>query len=87
MWQERYGPNRVGPFGTMQLLADMIKLLAKEDWIPPFADKPVFVIAPAVVIIATLLSFAVIPFGPGIVIADLHIGLLFFPRHVLHVGV
>lgn len=78
LWQERYGPNRVGPFGTMQLLADMIKLLAKEDWIPPFADKPVFVIAPAVVIIATLLSFAVIPFGPGIVIADLHIGLLFF---------
>ncbi|MCB0257766.1 MAG: NADH-quinone oxidoreductase subunit H, partial [Anaerolineae bacterium] len=36
LWQDRYGPNRVGPFGLMQVLADMIKIFTKEDWIPPF---------------------------------------------------
>jgi NADH-quinone oxidoreductase subunit H len=76
--QERYGPNRVGPFGIFQLVADMIKIFAKEDWIPPLADKAVFVIAPCVVMIATLASFAVVPFAPGMSIADINIGLLFF---------
>ena len=42
LWQDRYGPNRVGPFGTLQLVADMIKIFFKEDWIPPFADRPLF---------------------------------------------
>ena len=78
LWQERYGPNRVGPFGILQSLADMIKIFTKEDWIPPFAEKPVFVIAPTVVIITSLMSFAVVPFGPGAIVADLNIALLFF---------
>jgi NADH-quinone oxidoreductase subunit H len=78
LWQERYGPNRVGPFGLLQVLADMIKILAKEDWIPPFADKPVFVIAPALIVVTVLLSFAVMPFAPGLAVVDLNIGLLFF---------
>ena len=78
LWQERYGPNRVGPFGLLQVAADMIKVLAKEDWIPPFADKAVFVIAPAVIVIAVVLSFAVIPWAPGIEVVDLNIGILFF---------
>ncbi|HMA54964.1 MAG TPA: NADH-quinone oxidoreductase subunit NuoH [Acidobacteriota bacterium] len=77
-WQERYGPNRVGPFGLFQVLADMIKLFLKEDWVPPFADRPVFVLAPAIIIAAVLMAFAVIPFAPGLFVADLNIGLLFF---------
>jgi NADH-quinone oxidoreductase subunit H len=78
VWQDRYGPNRVGPFGILQTAADTIKLLTKEDWIPPFADKPVFVIAPAVIMVTVLMAFAVVPFAPAVHVADLDIGLLFF---------
>lgn len=78
LWQDRYGPNRVGPFGLTQVLADTIKILFKEDWIPQFSDKYVFVIAPAIIMITVLMSFAVIPFAPDIVIIDFNIGLLFF---------
>ena len=78
LWQDRYGPNRVGPFGLLQPVADTIKILTKEDWIPPFADKPVFVLAPAVIMVTVLMSFAVIPFAPGVWVADMNVGLLFF---------
>ena len=78
LWQDRYGPNRAGPFGLLIIAADSLKLFFKQDWIPPFADKPVFVLAPAIVVVSVLLSFVVIPFAPGIIVADLNIGLLFF---------
>ncbi|HEX6998352.1 MAG TPA: NADH-quinone oxidoreductase subunit NuoH [Gammaproteobacteria bacterium] len=77
-WQDRYGPNRAGPFGILQAVADVVKILLKEDWIPPLADKPVFVIAPAIVAVTMLLAFAVVPFAPGLAVAKLNVGLLFF---------
>lgn len=78
LWQDRYGPNRVGPFGVLQSVADMIKIFTKEDWVPPFADKPVFMIAPAIVMVTALMSFTIIPFAPGLSVVDLNVGLLFF---------
>jgi NADH-quinone oxidoreductase subunit H len=77
-WQERYGPNRLGPLGLLQVLADMIKLFFKEDWVPPFADKAIFAAAPGIIVSTVMLAFAVIPFSPRILVADLNIGLLFF---------
>jgi NADH-quinone oxidoreductase subunit H len=78
LWQDRYGPNRVGPFGIFQVVADMVKIFSKEDWIPPFADRAVFVIAPGIIMVTVLMSFAVVPIAPGIGVIDLNIGLLFF---------
>ncbi len=78
LWSDRYGPNRTGPFGILQVLADMIKMFFKEDWIPSFVDKKVFIIAPTFVMMAVLMSFAVVPFTPLINVVDLNIGLLFF---------
>ncbi len=78
LWQDRLGPNRAGPLGVLIVLADTLKLFFKEDWIPPFADKWVFILAPAIVVASVLMSFVIIPFAPGIVVADLNIGVIFF---------
>jgi NADH-quinone oxidoreductase subunit H len=76
--QDRYGPNRVGPFGLGQVIVDALKMFFKEDWIPPFADKAVFIIAPALAMLTTLLSFAVVPVAPDLVVFDSSVGLLIF---------
>ena len=78
LWQDRYGPKRVGPFGLLQVVADMIKILMKEDWVPPFADKAVLVLAPQIIAVVALLAFAVVPIAPGIGVVNMNIGLLFF---------
>jgi NADH-quinone oxidoreductase subunit H len=78
IWQDRLGPNRVGPLGILQSMADLLKILGKEDWIPPFSDKVVFVLAPVIAAMTVLMSFAVVPFTEDIGVSDLNIGLLFF---------
>ena len=78
LFQDRLGPNRAGPLGILIVLADTLKLFFKEDWIPPFADKWVFIMAPAIVVASVLLSFVIVPFAPNIIVADLNVGLLFF---------
>lgn len=78
IWQDRLGPNRVGPLGLLQVVADMIKIFFKEDWIPPFADKAVFVLAPTIIMITMLTAFAIVPFAPGVGIIDFNFGLLYF---------
>ncbi len=78
MWQDRYGPNRVGPFGVAQIVADAIKLLMKEDWVAPFSSRALFILAPLVIVVTTMLAFAVVPIAPGIGVVDMNIGLLFF---------
>jgi len=77
-WQDRYGPNRVGPFGMFQIAADMIKMFFKEDWTPPFADRFIFILAPMIAFSAMLMAFAIIPITPSWGVADLNIGILFF---------
>lgn len=77
-WQDRLGPNRLGPFGSLQIVADIIKLLTKDDWVPPFSDRVVFTLAPTAIVAGMLMGFAVVPFGPGLHIIDLNVGVLFF---------
>ena len=84
--QGRLGPNRVGPKGLLQPIADGIKFLMKEDIIPAGVDKPVYLLAPAMLLIPALMTFAVIPFGASITlfgrniplqVADLNVGILY----------
>lgn len=84
--QVRYGPNRAGPYGLLQPIADGIKLFFKEDIIIPHANRLIYIFAPTVVVITALMSYAVIPFGDNItilgykvdmVVADVNVGLLY----------
>lgn len=78
LFQNRYGPNRVGWGGSLQLLADMLKMMFKEDWVPPFADQSIFTLAPIIALSASLIAFVIVPVSPNWVVADLNIGVLFF---------
>ncbi|HEX3010842.1 MAG TPA: NADH-quinone oxidoreductase subunit NuoH [Syntrophomonadaceae bacterium] len=76
--QLRLGPNRLGPFGCFQTIADTLKLLTKEDIIPTQTDKIVFIIAPAAFIIVSIMLYAVLPMGKNMAVADLNVGLFYF---------
>lgn len=75
--QERRGPNRVGPFGFLQWVADTVKLITKEDAPPPGADRPAFLLAPVLAALPVLAGFGVVAFGEGLTIAPLDMGVLF----------
>jgi len=85
-FQVRYGPNRAGPWGLLQPVADMVKLLTKEDIVPQGADRKLFLVAPALVATTAFLSFGAVPWGPEVVlgeskiegaVADVQVGLLY----------
>ncbi|HVG04253.1 MAG TPA: NADH-quinone oxidoreductase subunit NuoH [Burkholderiaceae bacterium] len=73
----RMGPNRVGPLGLLQPIADAVKLITKEIITPSQSDRSLFFLAPVVILMPALAAWAVIPFGPGVVLADINAGLLF----------
>ncbi len=84
--QDRHGPNRVGPWGILQPIADGIKFLLKEDLIPSHVDKPIYLLAPAIILVPALVTCGVVPFGSSITIsgyeiplqiADINIGILY----------
>lgn len=76
--QNRLGPNRVGKFGLLQPVADGIKMLTKEDIVPYKADKLLHLLAPITIVVPALMVFAVLPFGRGMIAADLNVGILYF---------
>jgi NADH-quinone oxidoreductase subunit H len=76
--QDRWGPNRVGPWGLLQPIADGLKMILKEDITPKAADRVLHVMAPVLIVIPALMMFAVLPFGRGMVPVDLNIGVFFF---------
>ena len=77
-WQDRRGPNRVGWFGVLQGVADGIKFITKDDWVPPFGDRAFFILAPVIICASMLFVLGVIPFAPALHIVDVNIALLWF---------
>jgi NADH-quinone oxidoreductase subunit H len=83
-FQDRIGPNRVGPFGLIQPFADIIKLLIKEDITPGGADKVVYNIAPMLSMMSVLILWAMVPLAPTILGVDLNIGAVYMGAQLVH---
>lgn len=77
-WQDRLGPNRAGWGGILQGVADGVKFLFKDDWVPPFGDRVLFVLAPAIIAASMLMVLAIIPFSPDMWVVNTNIAVLFF---------
>jgi len=75
--QRRLGPMHVGPYGLLQIAADGIKLFTKEDFIPQFANKPIFMIAPVITAATAFIAMTAVPFVPGVIVSDINVGVLF----------
>ncbi|CAL4042344.1 NADH-quinone oxidoreductase subunit H [Buchnera aphidicola (Tetraneura ulmi)] len=78
LFQNRYGPNRVGKYGLLQVIADMIKIFFKEDWIPTFSNLLFFVMAPVISFVCLLVVMCIIPINENWMVVHLNIGILFF---------
>ena len=75
--QRRLGPTHVGPYGLLQIAADGIKLFTKEDFIPQYANKPIFMIAPVITAATAFIAMTAVPFVPGVIVSDINVGVLF----------
>jgi NADH-quinone oxidoreductase subunit H len=75
--QRRLGPMHVGPYGLLQILADGAKLFTKEDFIPAFANKPIFMIAPIITAATAFIAMTAVPFVPGVIVSDINVGVIF----------
>ena len=76
-FQDRLGPNRLGPWGLIQSIADALKLMTKEDVVPSGADKVVYWVAPILAVTGVLMAFGVVAWAPGLIGADLNVGVLY----------
>lgn len=85
--QMRQGPNRVGPYGILQFLADGVKMIMKEDIIPTNADKFTFILAPILCLVGVFATLAVVPFSSGFALADLNVGVFYLVGMASLVGV
>ncbi len=85
--QMRHGPNRVGPYGILQFLADGVKMILKEDIIPASADRFIFIIAPILCLVGVFATLAVVPYSSGFILSDLNVGIFYLVGMASLVGV
>jgi NADH-quinone oxidoreductase subunit H len=82
--QDRIGPNETGKWGLLQTIADILKLIQKEDVVPAAADKTLYVLGPVIIFVGAFAAYAVLPFGPAFIGADLNVGVFLCSLYCLH---